>query len=51
MNTKAEIQQTFEDYRKTEFGGWPWKRNDPVNKSNEGRFAKYANGTNEIPKD
>lgn len=50
MNTRAEIQQTFEDYRETEFGGWPWDRNDPVNKSNDGRFAQHANGIKEVPK-
>jgi quercetin 2,3-dioxygenase len=51
MNTKAEIQQTFDDFRNTEFGGWPWNRNDPVNKSNEGRFAKHADGIKETPKE
>lgn len=48
MNSKQEIQQAFNDYQKTNFGGWPWPQNDPVH-SNKGRFAKHANGTIEKP--
>jgi quercetin 2,3-dioxygenase len=44
MNTEAEIHQAFADYRRTEFGGWPWGRNDPVHPRSEGRFAKHADG-------
>jgi len=48
MNTEKEIYQAFDDYRRTEFGGWPWQRNDPVNSPTAGRFARYADGTEEI---
>jgi len=44
MNTQAEIQQTFMDYRRTEFGGWPWPASDPVHPREQGRFAKHADG-------
>lgn len=47
MNTQAEIQEAFLDYRKTQFGGWPWTRSDPVHSEAKGRFAKYANGKEE----
>ncbi len=49
MNTAAEIQQAFTDYRKTQFGGWPWDRYDNVHPRESGRFAKYADGKEEIP--
>jgi len=47
MNTQAEIQQAIDDYRKTEFGGWPWPRPDMVHPRSKGRFARYADGTEE----
>lgn len=49
MNTQAEIQQAFRDYRETQFGGWPWEKYDHVHPRTRGRFAKYANGKEETP--
>lgn len=44
MNTKEEIAQTFKDYERTQFGGWPWPKQDPVHAREEGRFARHADG-------
>lgn len=44
MNTKEEINQAFEDYHATQFGGWPWSRYDNVHPREAGRFAKHADG-------
>lgn len=44
MNTREEIQQAFQDYQRTQFGGWPWPVYDPVHDKDKGRFAKHANG-------
>jgi redox-sensitive bicupin YhaK (pirin superfamily) len=44
MNTRAEIQQAFQDYQRTRFGGWPWPSDDPVHAREEGRFARHADG-------
>lgn len=49
MNTKEEIVKTFEDFRKTEFGGWPWPRHDMVHGSVIERFAKFPDGKIEKP--
>lgn len=48
MNTKEEIQQAFEDYNKTQFGGWPWPKYDQVHAREKGRFAKHADGREEL---
>lgn len=47
MNSAAEIQQAFSDYRRTQFGGWPWTRYDNVHSRELGRFAKYSDGSEE----
>jgi redox-sensitive bicupin YhaK (pirin superfamily) len=44
MNTQAEIQQAFADYRRTAFGGWPWGGSDPVHPRDKGRFALHPDG-------
>jgi redox-sensitive bicupin YhaK (pirin superfamily) len=45
MNTENEIHEAISDYRKTQFGGWPWERHDQVHDRVTGRFARYADGT------
>jgi quercetin 2,3-dioxygenase len=47
MNSRQEIQQAFQDYQRTHFGGWPWERYDKVHDRSIGRFAKYVDGTEE----
>ena len=44
MSSRAEIQQAFNDYQRTQFGGWPWPSDDPVHAREEGRFARHADG-------
>ena len=47
MNSRAEIQQAFADYQRTQFGGWPWPADDPVHARDAGRFAKHIDGHRE----
>ncbi len=48
MNTKEEINQAFEDYHQTQFGGWPWPKYDNVHPRDKPRFAKHADGFEEV---
>ncbi|RYZ93515.1 MAG: hypothetical protein EOP06_00665 [Proteobacteria bacterium] len=44
MNTPEEIRESFAEYRKTHFGGWPWPSDGPVYSLESGGFVKYADG-------
>lgn len=45
MNTEEEIQKAMQEYRITQFGGWPWPYPDNVHPKEKGRFAKYPDGS------
>ena len=44
MNSRQEIVDTFDEYRRTQFGGWPRKSPDQIHGLLSGRFARHANG-------
>jgi hypothetical protein len=35
------------DYRRTQFGGWPWPKDDPTHGREDVRFARHADGRTE----
>jgi hypothetical protein len=47
MNTPREIEQAIVDYRRTQYGGWPWASEGPVHPRDAGRFAVHADGRRE----
>lgn len=48
MNTEKEIQTAYADYRRTQFGGWPWPEDAMVFPRDKGRFA-LSDGTETNP--
>ena len=44
MNSHQEINEAIQEYRETEFGGWPWPSYDHTHGPDRGRFAKHADG-------
>lgn len=49
MNDRAGVEQAFEDYRRTGFGGWPWPADGPVHGAAAERFARRPDGSIERP--
>jgi len=45
MNSEQEIRKAYEDYQRTQFGGWPWHDDEPVHDREMGRFARYPDGS------
>jgi redox-sensitive bicupin YhaK (pirin superfamily) len=48
MNSQHEIQDVIREYQRTQFGGWPWPAHDHTHPRERGRFARYADGYEEI---
>lgn len=47
-NSQSEIQDVIREYQRTQFGGWPWPSHDHTHPRERGRFARYADGHEEI---
>ena len=45
MNTDQELQKAMDEFRTTQFGGWPWRHSDQTHEVDRERFAKYPDGT------
>ncbi|MCK6606149.1 MAG: pirin family protein [Ignavibacteriaceae bacterium] len=48
MNSEEQIRDTYYDFQRTQFGGWPWESYDHVHDKNLGRFARHSDGREEI---
>ncbi|KAJ3208605.1 hypothetical protein HDU82_002204 [Entophlyctis luteolus] len=49
MNTREEIMQAFSDYRRTQFGGWPWAEDAVIFPRTKGRFLGLKGKPEEYP--
>ena len=48
MNSQEEIYDTIREYQRTQFGGWPWPKDEFVHPRDKGRFALHADGREEV---
>jgi len=48
MNTQQEIFEAIQDYQRTQFGGWPWPKDEFVHPRDKGRFALHSDGSEEL---
>ncbi|MEL6672929.1 MAG: pirin family protein [Bacteroidota bacterium] len=48
MNTQEEIRAAMMEFRRNQFGGWPWPKGDMVHEKSRGRFALHADGREEV---
>jgi hypothetical protein len=44
MNSPEELRQAVDDYRRTQFGPWPWGGPAHTHPRDEGRFAVHVDG-------
>jgi len=51
MNSEAEIKEAYQEYQRTQFGGWPWPKHEQAHERDKGRFAVYADGREEVKED
>ncbi len=49
MNTRVEIREAFDEYQRTQFGGWPWPTNDHSHGREAGRFARHGDDVIDHP--
>lgn len=49
MTTNEEIKEAYDDYHRTEFGGWPFEKAEVVHERSQGRFAAYPDGRIDRP--
>ena len=50
MNTNEELRKAFQDFDRTQFGGWPWKSNDVVFPRAKERFMRVGGKETFAPK-
>ena len=50
MNTNEELRKAFQDFDRTQFGGWPWKSNDVVFPRTKERFMRVGGKETFAPK-